>query len=244
MVPIKNIVLILMVAVGLVLSGGAIAEGAKKPSYEGWKKCKGCHKSQKESWLDTKHKKAFNALKPGKMKKEKKKANLDPDKDYRKDKKCIGCHVTGFAKKGGFRTGLGKSKAKYLKGVGCEACHGPGSLYRKGHRKAGNKYKKKGEATERKPLLKMGQVLEFEDACARCHMNYEGSPWKGAKEPYTPFTPDLDPKYEFNFEEGIKDVKAMHEHFKLRGVYKGKPVTRFRDDFQSGAKEPAAEEEE
>ena len=220
------------------------AEAAKKPSFEGYKKCQGCHKSQKESWLKTKHRYAYKSLRPGKDVEAKEKANLDPEKDYSKDKKCIGCHMTGFAKKGGFRGGLPKSKAKYLRGVGCEACHGPGSLYRKGHRKAGNKFKKNGEETERSTLLRMGEVLEFEETCARCHLNYEGSPWKGAKEPYTPFTPDLDAKYEFNFEEGIKDAEAMHEHFKLRGVYKGAPVTRFREEFQRDAKEPAEEDEE
>ena len=43
--------------------------------------------------------------------------------------------------------------------------------------------------------------------------------------------------------ESGKD-KAMHEHFKLRGVYEGEPVPKFRAEFQKKAKEPAAAEEE
>ena len=35
------------------------------------------------------------------------KAKLDPKKDYTKDKDCVGCHVDGFGKEGGYhrRTG-------------------------------------------------------------------------------------------------------------------------------------------
>ena len=80
-------------------------------------------------------------------------------------------------------------------------------------------------------------------------MNYEGSSWKGAKEPYTPFTPKVDPKYKFDFEKMVKESgkdkdKGMHEHFKLRGVYDGEPVPKIRAEFQKKAKEPAAGEEE
>jgi hypothetical protein len=121
---------------------------------------RGCHKSQKEAWLETVHAKAYDSLKPKKFAKEKKKAKLDPDKDYTKDKKCIGCHVTGFGKVGGFRTKLPKAKAKFLKDVGCESCHGPGSLYRKAHRKASNKFKKTKKKSPRKTLVKLRRGLQ------------------------------------------------------------------------------------
>ena len=240
----RVIVLLLALALAFVFSDNASA--AKKPAYEGYKKCGGCHRSQKESWLKTKHAKAFKSLKPGKDVKAKKLAKLDPKKDYTKDKDCVGCHVTGYRGNKGYSPKMTKTKAKYYNKVGCETCHGPGSLYRKDHSKSGKKFKTTKKASPRKPLLKMGEILvDYEEACNKCHMNYEGSPWKGAKEPYTPFTPDLDKKkYTFNYEEAIKDDKAMHEHFKLRGVYKGEPIFKMREEFQKTAKEPAAPEEE
>jgi hypothetical protein len=213
---------------------------AAKPKFEGYKKCGGCHKSQKESWLETVHAKSFDSLKPKKFAKEKKKAKLDPKKDYTKDKKCIGCHVTGFAKTGGYRTKLPKAKAKFLKGVGCESCHGPGSLYRKGHRKASNKFKKTKKTTPRKVLVKQGEIFDYQEACNSCHLNYEGSGWKGVKEPYTPFTPDVDPKYKFDYEKSVREAgkdKAMH-------VFTGEPIPKIREEFQKDAKEPAEPDEE
>jgi hypothetical protein len=232
--------------VGLVFSAQAV--DAKKANFEGYKKCGGCHKSQKESWLETSHKDAFKSLKPNVDAKAKKKAKLDPAKDYTKDKKCVGCHVTGFAKKGGYRKGLPKAKAKYLATVGCESCHGPGSIYRKSHRKASNKFKKTKKKSPRKPLVKEGQIFDYEEACNRCHLNYEGSGWKGVKEPYTPFTPDVDPKYKFDYKKSVREAgkdKAMHEHFKLKkAVYTGEPIPKIRAEFQKDAKEPAEPDEE
>ena len=71
-----------------VLSASATAQ-----SFEGRKKCSSCHKSQAESWTQTAHAKAMDSLKPNTKAEAKKKAKLDPKKDYTKDKDCIGCHV-------------------------------------------------------------------------------------------------------------------------------------------------------
>src|SRR3990172_12303068 len=139
------------------------------------------------------------------------------------------------------------TKVKFYVGVGCEECHGPGSVYRKEHSKGGNKFKKTKEASPRKGLEDTGQIFDYQEACNVCHMNYKGSPWKGAKEPYTPFTPEVDTKYRFNYEKAVKESgkdKAMHEHFKLRGVFEGEPIPKIRAEFQKKAKEPAAGEEE
>lgn len=234
---------VLTLAVAVVFTASpALAAG--KGAYEGWKKCGGCHKSQKDSWLETKHAKAFESLKPKEHADHKKKAKLDPEKDYTQDKNCIGCHTIGYGERGGYKEGMPEAKAKYLTGVGCEDCHGAGSLYRKEHSKAGDQFKKTQKPTPRKALVDAGQNFGYEEACFKCHINYEGSPWKGAKEPYTPFTPKVDAKYKFDFEKAVKDKKALHEHFKLRGVYEGEPVPKIRAEFQKTAKEPAAPEEE
>ena len=101
-----------------LLSGSASAQ-----SFEGRKKCSSCHKSQAESWSQTAHAKAMDSLKPNTKAEAKKKAKLDPKKDYTKDKDCVGCHVDGWGKEGGYTV---EDPSKFTSGVGCESCHGPG----------------------------------------------------------------------------------------------------------------------
>ena len=67
--------------------------------------------------------------------------------------------------------------------------------YRKIHRKAGEAFEKSKKVTPRESLAEAGQEFEFIEKCSSCHLNYEGSGWKGAKKPYTPFTPTVDKKY-------------------------------------------------
>ena len=74
-----------------VFAGSAAAQ-----SFEGRKKCSSCHKSQAQSWSETAHAKAMDSLKPNTKAEAKKKAKLDPKKDYTKDKDCVGCHVDGW----------------------------------------------------------------------------------------------------------------------------------------------------
>ena len=203
--------------------------------FEGRTKCSSCHKSQAKAWKSTAHAKAMDSLKPGVHKEAKIKAKLDPDKDYTQDKDCVGCHVDGFGKKGGYTIETAK---KPLAAVGCESCHGPGKSYRGDHRKAGQAFESKGTTMQRKVLADKGQDFGFEEACSACHLNYEGSPWKGAKPPYTPFTPEVDKKYTFDFDKMVKDVKAMHEHYKLDGSFAGEPKFKYHDEFQASAKTP------
>lgn len=214
-----------------ILAGTAAAEGI----FEGRKKCYNCHKSNGESWDKTAHAKAIESLKPNTREKAKLKAKLDPKKDYTKDKDCIGCHVDGFGKEGGY---VIKEPDKFLTGVGCESCHGAGSEYRNLHRKAGTAFEKSKKTMPRENLVETGQDFEFIEKCNACHLNYEGSGWKGTKKPYTPFTPKIDKKYEFDFEKSVRNNKAMHEHFKLEGTFTGPPIPKFHEEFQKKAKPP------
>ncbi len=50
---------------------------------------------------------------------------------YQKNKRCLGCHTTGFGVPTGF-TSFGKTPK--LVGVQCEGCHGPGSEHVRLHR--------------------------------------------------------------------------------------------------------------
>lgn len=206
--------------------------------YDGRKKCSGCHKSQYKSWKQTGHAKALDSLRAGKKTEAKEKAGLDPAKDYSEDKKCVGCHTTGFGMEGGYEI---EDPSKYTVGVGCESCHGPGKKYRLLHRKASDQFDKKKETTPRQILADAGEEFEFIESCNACHMNYEASPWPGIKEPYTPFTPEVDTKYSFDFEKYVRDEKAMHKHFKLTGVFEGPPQPAFHKEFQDAAKPASAE---
>lgn len=214
---------------------------ADAPQYEGVKVCTKCHDLQGESWAQTVHAKAMDSLKPNAKAEAKKKAGLDAAKDYTQDPACLQCHTTGFGHPGGYTVGMPEAQAKVLASVGCEDCHGPGSLFRQEHGNAENRLKRQSESTERAILVKAGQNFDYEQACNSCHLNYHGSPWTQAKEPFTPFTPAVDPKYAFDFAKAVRMTgkgKAIHEHYKLIGVFKGEPEPPLRAEFQKTAKEP------
>jgi len=196
------------------------------------KKCSSCHKSQYESWEQTAHGQAFKSLEAGEKLEAKELAGLDPNKDYTEDDECVGCHTTGFGLDGGYEIDY---PSKYLTNVTCESCHGPGYRYQRLHRDAAVRFDELGETMPRQELADAGEEFHFIERCNACHLNYEGSSWAEAKPPYTPFTPQVDPKYEFDFEQAVRDDHAMHEHFKLEGTFTGPPLPPFHDDFQSTA---------
>lgn len=157
---IKPAFIICLACCALALSlfnGTAEAE----PGYVGTAGCK-CHKLEIADWEISRHnKKLFDLLKPGKKRVEKKKADLDPDKDYTTDKKCLKCHTTGYEKSGGF---VDLATTPDLIGVGCEMCHGPGSEYRNLHKRAKPPFTK-AEANA------LAQVYSSDDkeVCNKCH---------------------------------------------------------------------------
>jgi hypothetical protein len=210
---------------------------AGESSFEGHKKCSNCHKSQALSWQETGHARALAALGPNERAEAKRKAGLDPARDYRADAKCLGCHVTGAGEDGGYDP---REPDEYLAGVGCESCHGAGSAYRQLHRKAGERFESDKTTMPRRRLAEAGQEFLFRERCNACHLNYAGSPWAKAKEPFTPFTPALDPKYGFDFERAVRSDKAMHRHYKLDGTFTGEPLPAFHAEFQAAAR-PLAE---
>jgi hypothetical protein len=81
-----------------------------KAGYVGVDECSRCHKSERAVWDKTDHAKAYPTLQ-----KEFVEYNLD----------CVGCHVTGYDKPGGSTV----THVEKLENVGCEECHGPGSLH-------------------------------------------------------------------------------------------------------------------
>lgn len=165
------------------------------PSYVGYEGCAMCHRDQYADWQKSKHAKAFELLKPGIRVSAKKKADLDPDKDYTGSLKCLKCHSTGYRESGGF-VNVGETPTRA--GVGCEMCHGPGSEYRKIHKQkhTGFSHEEAGAA---------GQLYGSTDTgvCARCH-GHEDMPLK----------PEMDEKYVFVLKDRLKNTRAYHQHYR------------------------------
>ncbi|GAB4213074.1 MAG: hypothetical protein OHK0013_36570 [Sandaracinaceae bacterium] len=85
-----------------------VAEG--QPAYAGSVACGSCHEAEMRWWRGTAHGRAYATL-------------VDRNKQY--NLSCVGCHVTGYNRPGGSTV----SHVGALQDVGCESCHGPGSLH-------------------------------------------------------------------------------------------------------------------
>jgi hypothetical protein len=151
----KPIALAVGMAVALGFAAAArAAEAPPKPTYIGSAKCKMCHITQHKTWAASKHAAAFTALKPEEAAK----------------RECVSCHVTGIAEKA---TEVTHAEA----GIGCESCHGPGSLYGTKTMMDKKKFTADPEAT-RKEWKAAGLVMPTEASCKTCHNekspNYKG----------------------------------------------------------------------
>jgi hypothetical protein len=176
----------------LFVMAAMIAVNADAAKYIGAKKCKACHMKQYKAWNKTNMATSFENLKPGVKAEEKKKAGLDPDKDYTTDADCLRCHTTGYGKEGGFES---MEKTPKLANVQCESCHGPGSEFRK--------VMKKNKKFKLDEVKAAGLIIPSEDekGCMECHGDD------------SPFNEKVDPKYKFDFKERLEKT---HTHFPLK----------------------------
>jgi nitrate/TMAO reductase-like tetraheme cytochrome c subunit len=89
-----------------------IVPGVKaSANFVGSDSCLVCHTTAAQSWSHSRHAEAFRSLVASK-------ADADPN--------CISCHTVGFGSVSGYRREYGELK---LTNVGCESCHGPGSMH-------------------------------------------------------------------------------------------------------------------
>ena len=86
-------------------------KNAKDAVYVGTKVCADCHDEAYAFWKKSKHAKAWKTLE-------------DDNKHF--DLTCIACHTVGYQEPGGF---CRLADVGVLKDVGCENCHGPGSIH-------------------------------------------------------------------------------------------------------------------
>ena len=157
-------------AFALLVSVSIAQDGKFK--YEGAKQCKMCHNSAKKGaqfkkWSEARHSQAFATLASAEAKKiAKEKGIADPQKSDA----CLKCHVTGHGQPA---ANFGAKFKVEEEGVGCEACHGPGSEYKKMKvMKDINTGKVKGET--------VGMVAPTEKVCVTCH-NSESPTYKEFK---------------------------------------------------------------
>lgn len=85
-------------------------------SYVGSKGCADCHLEQYESFM--KH--------ANKAKSDYSVRLMAPKLTENELEQCYGCHTTGYGRPGGFRS---FEETPDLGHVGCEGCHGPGSVH-------------------------------------------------------------------------------------------------------------------
>ena len=78
--------------------------------------CARCHSDIYDNYILTRHYRAFSAL---------------SSEENRKNHECLMCHTTGFGEFGGYDPERERSRGVNLRGVQCEACHGPGSEHNK-----------------------------------------------------------------------------------------------------------------
>ncbi|MFQ5743564.1 MAG: cytochrome c family protein [Acidobacteriota bacterium] len=171
-------------------------------SYIGSKKCRACHLKEYRAWQKSLHAQVFNLLKPGERADRKQLAGLDPNKDYTTDTVCLECHTVGFGQPSGFKS---IKASKDLAGVGCEACHGPGSGYSKDGVMG---LKNRNHSFEQ--VIAKGLVYPPDaEVCQRCHNER------------SPFNPSVDAKYVFEYTRD-KVEKGTHQHLQLK--YKHGPL--------------------
>jgi len=150
-----KIMIFSLLVVFVVAFASLAGSGDKDFKYVGSKKCKTCHNSEKNGaqykiWSENAHAKAFESLKGDAAKEKAKAAKVEGDPT--KSEVCLGCHSTAGTKKN-----VDKDY-DVTEGVGCEACHGPGS-----------DYKKMSTMKVRKDAVAAGMVLADEKTCTNCH---------------------------------------------------------------------------
>ncbi|MFH1287905.1 MAG: cytochrome c family protein [bacterium] len=125
---------------------------ADQATYEGGKRCRTCHMKQNagmiyEKWEASQHARAFDDL----------------SEDERKNPFCLKCHVTGYSEPSS--SGI---KFNDLLGIQCEACHGPGGLYKKLEIMNEEEYKR-DFFLQRKKAIEVGMIIPTEETCKKCH---------------------------------------------------------------------------
>jgi len=138
------------------------------PQFSGVGKCRACHEkedigNQQGIWLDSPHARAFDTLASDQAKKIVQERGLGANPQAVAE--CLECHTSahGEPKKRVARS------YKAEEGVTCEACHGPGSIYRK-----------KKIMLDHEKSVQFGLIEPEEKVCLDCH-NDRSPSWDPAR---------------------------------------------------------------
>ncbi len=140
-------------------------DSSTTPCYTGAQACGQCHKGpefgfQYSRWRKSPHARAYAVLATDEARKIA--ADMKVDEDPLTSQQCLKCHITVA------EAPVERWMSTYAtdEGVGCEACHGPGSVHQ-ATAQAGHAY-----ADIKKNLVKVD-----EQTCARCHNGAHGKPF-------------------------------------------------------------------
>ncbi len=128
-------------------------------TYVGSDACMGCHRHAYEVWERHPHHEAYRTLTTAK------------NPSLRQfDGECVECHVVGFHYDSGFTS---EKKSQDLMNVGCESCHGPGSIHANLGKKTPaallalmNPYKPQPNEN---PAQEKARLLQIDLSCQKCH---------------------------------------------------------------------------
>lgn len=159
-----------IMAMGLfifLLAGIGTAGDEAGNQYVGVKKCKTCHKAEAKGnqfgkWSEAGHSKAFEVLASDAAIAIGTEKGID---NPQTSDQCLKCHVTGFSAPAEAKA----ASFDQTEGVGCEACHGAGSGYKK------MKIMKDHDAA-----VAAGLTVITEETCTACH-NEESPTYKEFK---------------------------------------------------------------
>jgi len=173
--------------------GARHAAAAQEPEYVGSRACRRCHLREHRSWQRGSHANVFELLEPGVRPEAKEKVNLQPSVDYRANDLCLQCHTVGYGTPSGFKS---VAETPDLLGVGCETCHGAGSIYIAddvmGNDNLDHSFNE---------VIAAGLIYPVpETVCKQCHTN-----------PATPFNPEIFPEYAFEYSRQTVEA-GTHEH--------------------------------
>ena len=148
-----------------LLQGSVQGEEELSPEYVGANTCaRVCHRTARQGeqlriWQESRHAKAYETLGTDAAKAIGAKMGID---DPQQDDRCLKCHITAH----GVEEALLRTTYAHTEGVGCEACHGPGSLYQV-----------RTVMMDRDKSVAAGLWLPDEKTCVTCH-NEESPTYK------------------------------------------------------------------
>lgn len=88
--------------------------GRIRERYLGFENCMRCHSILLPRFIESRHFRAFAILEV---------------RDQAGNPKCLKCHTTGYGRYSGYDPRREETGDTYLRGVQCEACHGPGTMH-------------------------------------------------------------------------------------------------------------------